>query len=104
MVAMTKVEKQNLIKLITYRRVGGESLIVGELSSVVYFELEAFPEPKALAASDLLLLFNRLRTIEAVSSLTGLGWSTTYERLNPARTWDKSKKKFLRIKPKKKGT
>lgn len=50
--------------------------------AAVVFELEAFPEPKALREMDLKPLLSRLGTISAVARSTGLGWSAIYERLS----------------------
>lgn len=61
---------------------GGEGLIVHEHPTAVVFELDAFPEPKALRKIDLKPLLSRLGTISAVARSTGLGWSAIYERLS----------------------
>jgi hypothetical protein len=76
---------------------GGESWIVCELSSVVWFELEAFAEPKALAKADLERLFREEGTIQAVARRSGLGWSTVQERMRPSRRWNGKKRKFESI-------
>jgi hypothetical protein len=82
-------------------RVGGESLIVGELSSVACFELEAYSEPKALFKDDLEHLFPEEVTIGAIAERCGLSWSAIQERLRPTRRWDAKKKKFLKFKSQK---
>ena len=87
----------SLCHLVT--KIGGESPKVGEHFGVVVFELDAYPEPKVLARSDLRRLFAESGTIEAVARRTGLGWSTVQEKLKPARKWDRTKKKFVRLKP-----
>jgi hypothetical protein len=78
-------------------RIGGESLIVGELSSVICFELESYPEPKALTQENLERLLLELGTYGAVVTNTGLGWSTVQERLRPSRRWNPKLKKFVKI-------
>ena len=72
-------------------------MIVGELSSVVCFELEAFSEPKALVQGNLEHLFLELGTIGAVAERCGLSWSAVQERLRPTRRWDTKKSKFVKI-------
>lgn len=66
---------------------------------MVVFELEAYPEPKALSQFDLRRIFTGGDTIEAVARRTGLSWSTVQAKLKPARKWDPVKKKFERFKP-----
>ena len=70
---------------------------VGELSPVICFELEAYPEPKALTQEDLELLLEAYGTIGAVAISSGLGWSTVQERLRPSRRWSSKLKKFVKI-------
>jgi hypothetical protein len=56
---------------------GGERTKVCEHLSVVYFEVEACPEPKRLKKSDLKSVLEGLGTVAAVAKHTGLGWSAT---------------------------
>jgi hypothetical protein len=76
---------------------GGVNPKVGEHHGVIVFELEAYPEPKVLARSDLRRLFAESGTIEAVARRTGLGWSTVQEKLKPARKWCAKRKGFVKI-------
>ena len=73
-------------------------MIVGELSSVVCFELEAFLEPKALDQGNLNRLFLEHGTIGAVAERCGLSRSAVQEHLRPTRRWDAKKKKFVKTK------
>ena len=50
---------------------GGEIHKVGELSSAVIFEFEAYPEPKILSAADLKPLMRLLGTTVAVAEYVG---------------------------------
>jgi hypothetical protein len=56
-------------------------LKVGELSPVVCFELEAYPEPKALTATFLKELQKKVSSIQEVADKTDLSWSAVQERL-----------------------
>ncbi len=67
---------------------GGERPKVGEHRGVVVFELEAYPEPKALSKSDLQRILLKFSSIGNVSEVTGLSWSAVQERLSPSRVWD----------------
>lgn len=79
--------------------IGGENPKVGEHRGVVLFELEAYPEPKALAQVDLQRLLAESSTMKAVARRTGLGWSAVQAKLRPARKWDPSTKKFVKLNP-----
>lgn len=54
---------------------GGEGRKVGEHSAVVIFELEAYPEPKALSCDDLKTLIKRFKTTVAVAKYIGASQS-----------------------------
>jgi hypothetical protein len=60
---------------------GGESHKVGELSSGVTFELEAYPEPKILTSAELKRLLDIFGTTVAVSKFLGCSQSFVSERL-----------------------
>jgi hypothetical protein len=73
-------------------------LIVGELRAVVCFELEAFPEPKALRKVDLEALLPDYGSIAALARYLGTNFSSVQERLKPTRKWNPKKKRFVPIK------
>jgi hypothetical protein len=52
-------------------KIGGECHIVVELSSVVIFELEVYPEPKILSRSELNRLIRTHGTTVAVAKIIG---------------------------------
>ena len=60
---------------------GGESRIVGELSSVVIFDLEAYLEPKILTRAELLHLKRIYRTTMAIAKFLGCSQVFVSERL-----------------------
>ena len=61
---------------------------------MVVFELDAYPEPKALKAGDLEPIYRKLGTIVSVSAATGLAWAAVQERMRPSRRWSRRRKKF----------
>jgi hypothetical protein len=77
---------------------GGESLIVGELRGVVCFELEAFPEPKALRKEDLEALLPNHGSISVLARYLRTGCSSVQERLKPTRKWVPKTKMFVKVK------
>lgn len=56
-------------------RNGGEGRKVDELSAVVIFDLEAYPEPKSLRHEDLKELMTRFKTTVAVAKYIGASQS-----------------------------
>lgn len=79
------------------RKSGGESRKVGELRSVVVFEMEAYPEPKVLSAANLRENSKDTMTIKSLADRTGLSWSAVQERLRPGRVWNPELKRFVRV-------
>lgn len=61
---------------------GGEGLKVGEHRAVVVFELEAFPEPRALSRDDLRKLMIPLKTTVAVADYIGASQAFVWEQLH----------------------
>lgn len=61
---------------------------------MVIFELEAYPEPKALLKADLLVLMKRFSSTVKVSSHIGASQAFVWEKLK-GRIWDAKKKKFV---------
>ena len=64
---------------------------------MVYFELEAFPEPKALVKADLERLLKEETTIAEVSQRSGLSLSAVQERLKPRRKWSPEKRAYVNL-------
>lgn len=62
--------------------------------------MEAFPEPRALAKSDLEPLLREVGTLLEVARRSGLSWSGVQEKLRPTRRWDAKIGKFVKIKAK----
>jgi hypothetical protein len=63
-------------------KVGGESLKVGELSSSVIFDLDAYPEPKILSSAEIKKLVALYGSTTAVARFLGCSQSFVSERLN----------------------
>jgi hypothetical protein len=70
------------IKKILIELFGGEGHKVGELSAVVIFDLEAYPEPKILSRAELKHLMRSYGTTVAVAKFVGCSQSHVSERLN----------------------
>lgn len=64
---------------------------------MVVFELEAYPEPKILLATDLREISKDDTTIQKLAERTGLSWSAVRERLRPSRAWHPEQKRFVRV-------
>jgi hypothetical protein len=64
---------------------GREGGIVVEPSSVIVFELEAYPEPKVLVNGELTTLLQRFTTTVAVAKFVGASQAFVWEKLNPYR-------------------
>ncbi len=79
-------------------KIGGENPKVGEHRGVVVFELDAYPEPKVLSATDLRGISKDNMTIKNLAYRTGLSWSTVQERLRPSRVWNPEQKRFVQKK------
>lgn len=80
-------------------RNGGEKPTVDEHQGVVVFELEAYPEPKVLSATDLREISKHDTTIQMLAERTGLSWSAVQERLRPSRVWNSEQKRFVQKNP-----
>lgn len=76
---------------------GGENPKVGEHLGVVLFELECYPEPKALSKSDIQQISLRFSSIGKVANATGLSWTAVQERLSESRVWDRALKRFVKV-------
>ena len=62
-------------------RNGGERHKVGEHPAVVFFELEAYPEPKALSASDLEKVMRVFGSTVKVAKHIGASQAYVWQRL-----------------------
>lgn len=62
--------------------IGGEGRKVGELSAVVIFEFEVYPEPKILTKAELTHLMRLHGTTVAVAKFLGCSQPHVSERLN----------------------